>query len=238
MKKFVSALIIGICVGLLASLVLFLKGLIIFDILAYFFFWIGLSFIISYTFVDMEGWVKGLLLAELLAIPVFFLSIGSYSGESLVYVIANIVLINGFLGMVTGYFIGVAEEGVDSGAIYAPNVLKKIVIALISGFVAGLFVLVPVTILKEPLSFKVFAVANWIALSIVISFINTRLKKWLSGLILVNLVTIPLVLLFVGHSPRHVVPTLIFSQILGAALGAFNGKYAKAVVPKSKVENK
>jgi hypothetical protein len=230
LKKFISALTIGACAGLLAALVVFVKGLSLHEILAYFFFWIGLSIVTAYTFTEMGGWLKGLLLAELFASPVFFLTIGSYPRDPLLYILANIILINGFIGTGVGYFNGLAEEEFNEKVVHAGHLLKKLTLAFFSGLVAGSVVAVAISLTHEPWFFKVSGLAHWIVFSTVLSFINVDIKNWLAGLIAAELMMIPVAVLFIQHAPHQVIPVLLVSPVLGAALGAFNEKYAKAVV--------
>lgn len=232
MNKHVSALLVGVSAGTLASLILFLKGLGIYEIGSYFFFWIGVSLIWSFIHSGISGWLKGLLLAEIFAVPLIILTIGSYQGESLVYIILNVVLINAFIGAAVGYFNGLSYAGLPAQAQYVKDAQMKISVALLSGFAAFLLNLIPILLNGEGVFLMLSNLISWLALSVIISLSSVRLKGWLTGFIVVELAILPVALVFFEQKQLSGILTVISTGILGATLGAFNGKYAKAVVWK------
>lgn len=230
MKKFRYALVVGALVGILASLIIFFKGLAIYEVLAYFCFWTGLSLLVSYTYFK-AGWLKGLVLSEIFAVPVLLPTISRYQGETLQYIIINIVLINGFLGMVVGYFNGLAAEELGEDASYSGDTLKIIGKAVLSGFAIGLIGLIGISISSAHLPVKFASLFHWMALSVVISFLNVRLKYWLAGMLTVIVVMLPTVVLLMERNPASALSAFLSTAILGAALGAINGKIARAGAP-------
>jgi hypothetical protein len=232
MNKHVSALFVGVSAGFLASAIVFLKGLDMFEIASYFVFWISISLIWSFMYPGKRGWLKGLLLAEIFAVPIILLTIGSYPGGSLTYIILNIVLINAFIGIAVGYFNGLSVAELPPEAEYSEDILKKIAIAVLSGFGAFLVNLIPITLNGEGPFLMVGNLVSWLAMSVIISLSSVKLKSWLTGFIIAELVALPVALVFLEHNLLSGILTLLATGLLGAALGAFIGKYAKAVIVK------
>lgn len=230
MKKFAYASGIGICAGFLASMVVFFKGLDTLEVLSYFVFWVGLGFMVAYTHIRMGWWLRGLILAEIFAIPVFLMTLKSFGGESLAYMTANIVLINGFIGITMGYFNGLASDEVNEIVVFSQDYAKKLKISAAAGFLTSLIVLVPMSFYGQSSAAKISAVLHWTVLSLIISSVNINLKGWLVGFIVVELTMIPMAIVYIRQDPLALWPMLIIAGAIGAFLGMFNYRYAKAVI--------
>lgn len=226
MKKFRESLAAGALTGAFAAAIVYLKGLNALESFAYFFFWMGASLIVFYTVTLISGLLKGLIMAEMLAVPVVILSIGSYQGDPLYYVILNIIGINAFLGVVLGYFSGLMEGETAKKDSCGPGVSRKIVISILAGAVAGMATLIPISLAHQPHSIMASSLTHMVMASIIISLSQSPLKGWLTGLIAAGILVLPLALIELSRRPDQAAPMLIFTCVLGAALGIFNKKYA------------
>jgi len=226
-RKFKSALVAGALIGTLAAVIVFMKGLNLTEVFAYFFFWIGASLIVSFTTTLVPGWLKGLILAEVLAVPVVVLSIGGYRGDPLYYVVLNIILINGFMGIALGYFAELSAEEPDKRDRLGPGVFRKYVISTLAGAAAGGITLIPIMLSHMPLIMMFSALSQMTMLSLMISYSNSPLKGWQTGLIGAVLTSTPIALIIYSYAPSHCAPMILVTTALGTALGAFNEKYAR-----------
>jgi hypothetical protein len=97
MKRFFTALLIGVSAGILDVIPMIIQGLNVYACISAFMFWVALGLIIPFVNWNMKAWVKGLLLAELMALPVIILILS----EGIVSVMP-IPVFSAFLGSLVG----------------------------------------------------------------------------------------------------------------------------------------
>ncbi|MFH2060744.1 MAG: hypothetical protein ABIJ59_17850 [Pseudomonadota bacterium] len=95
----------------------------------------------------------------------------------------------------------------------------KIIIALGIGIVAGLIDVIPMLKQKINKNSCFSAFAQWVALGLIIPFVNWNIHPCIKGLIIAELFAIPIMIITYPRDPKAVLPITIFSAVLGAAVG-------------------
>ena len=97
--------------------------------------------------------------------------------------------------------------------------MKNIFIALIIGLSAAIIDVVPMIIQRIDKSACISAFIQWIVLGLIIPYVNWEMQPWLKGLIIAELAALPIMIIVFAKEPKSIVPIIIFSAILGAAVG-------------------
>jgi hypothetical protein len=105
--------------------------------------------------------------------------------------------------------------------------MRKILISLFIGFVAGIIDVIPMILQKLDLYSCASAFVQWIVLGVIISHLEIGLKGWLKGLIIAEATAIPILILVAKTDLISVLPIMIMSAILGSFVGIIGEKYAK-----------
>ena len=95
----------------------------------------------------------------------------------------------------------------------------KILIALGIGVVAGIIDVVPMIKQKIDKYSCASAFVQWIALGLIIPFVDWNINPCLKGLIIAELFAIPIMIITFPRDSKAVIPIAIFSAILGVAVG-------------------
>lgn len=98
MKRVLTALAIGAFAGVIDALPMLLQGLDYHDALVALFHWTVLGLIIPFVYWNIVPWLKGLIIAELSAIPILILSIQKGADDILLLILATALL---------GVFVGI-----------------------------------------------------------------------------------------------------------------------------------
>lgn len=105
--------------------------------------------------------------------------------------------------------------------------MKNIFIALIIGILAAIVDVVPMIIQRLDKYACISAAIQWIALGLIIPFVNWDMQPWLKGLLIAELTALPIIVLVFAKEPKSIIPIVIFSAILGIAVGLAGSKFIK-----------
>lgn len=98
MKKIYLAVILGIIAGIIDIIPMILLRLDNYSILSAFFQWVILGFVITHIEFGIQGWLKGLIIAIILALPIIILTI-----KSDMTAIMPILIMSAILGSFIGF---------------------------------------------------------------------------------------------------------------------------------------
>ncbi len=104
--------------------------------------------------------------------------------------------------------------------------IKKIIISLIIGALAGIIDVIPGIIKKVDWHITLAGFTFWLTLGFVIAHVSLPLDNWLKGLLIASILAIPAIILMSATNPKTVVPMIILSIVLGSLVGFLTGKYA------------
>ncbi len=105
--------------------------------------------------------------------------------------------------------------------------MKNIFIALIIGISAGIIDVVPMIIQRIDKTACISAFIQWIVLGLIIPYVNWDMQAWLKGLIIAELAALPIMVLVFAKDPKSIIPIIIFSAILGIAVGLAGARFVK-----------
>jgi hypothetical protein len=105
--------------------------------------------------------------------------------------------------------------------------MKNIFIALIIGLSAAIIDVVPMIIQRIDKSACISAFIQWIVLGLIIPYVNWNMQPWTKGLIIAELAALPIMILVFAKEPKSIIPIIIFSAILGIAVGLAGAKFIK-----------
>jgi hypothetical protein len=105
--------------------------------------------------------------------------------------------------------------------------MKNIFIALIIGLSAAIIDVVPMIVQRIDKSACISAFIQWIVLGLIIPYVNWDMQPWLKGLLIAELTALPIMVLVFAQEPKSIVPILIFSAILGSAVGLAGARFIK-----------
>jgi len=108
---------------------------------------------------------------------------------------------------------------------YLVQKMKNILIALIIGLIAAIIDVVPMIIQKIDKSACISAFVQWIILGLIIPYVYWNMQPWLKGLIISELVTLPVMILVFAKEPKSVIPIFIFTAVLGTLVGLAGAKF-------------
>ncbi len=95
----------------------------------------------------------------------------------------------------------------------------KIFIALSIGIIAGIIDVAPMIKQKIDRNSCISAFFQWVALGLIIPFVNWDIPSYLKGLIIAELFAIPIMIITYPHDRKAVISISIFSAVLGMAVG-------------------
>ncbi|MBN1780861.1 hypothetical protein JW948_07040 [bacterium] len=102
--------------------------------------------------------------------------------------------------------------------------MNKISTALILGAGAGLIDVIPMLVMKLDWHANAAAFVHWVAMGVVIVYVNLPLKGWLKGLLLSLLLILSTLFMVMKESPRDMVPIFVSTVILGSLIGWLSEK--------------
>lgn len=105
--------------------------------------------------------------------------------------------------------------------------MKNIFIALVIGISAAIVDVTPMIIQRIDKSACVSAAIQWIVLGLIIPYVNWEMQPWLKGLLIGEMAALPIMVLVFAKEPKSVIPIMIFSAILGAAVGLAGARLIK-----------
>jgi len=98
--------------------------------------------------------------------------------------------------------------------------MNSIFIALLIGVIAGLIDVIPMLIQKLDKFACWSAFIHWVVLGLIIPFVNWNMAPWLKGIVIAELTAIPVLIIVFPKDKKAVLPIVVFSVFLGAAVGA------------------
>lgn len=102
--------------------------------------------------------------------------------------------------------------------------MPPIFTALAIGVTAAIIDVIPMIIQKLEKSACWSAFVHWLVLGTIIPFVDWDIQPWLKGLIIGELVSLPVMILVFAKDKKAVIPISVFSAILGigcAVAGSF-----------------
>lgn len=99
--------------------------------------------------------------------------------------------------------------------------MNNIIIALLIGIAAAIVDVVPMMIQKLDKYACISAFIHWVALGLIIPFVNWEITPWLKGLIIAEISTLSVMALVFAKEPKSIIPIVIFTAILGSLVGYF-----------------
>jgi hypothetical protein len=105
--------------------------------------------------------------------------------------------------------------------------MKNIFIALIIGLSAAIIDVVPMIFQRIDKSACISAFIQWLVLGLIIPYVNWDMQPWLKGLIIAELTALPIMVLVFAKEPKSIIPIIIFSAILGVAVGLAGARFVK-----------
>ncbi len=91
--------------------------------------------------------------------------------------------------------------------------------ALMIGIVAGIVDVLPMVWQKMPWRANVSAFAHWVALGVVIPYVDWGIASWLKGAIVALLFAVPILLIVTDTDSKAIIPITVMSLLLGAGVG-------------------
>jgi hypothetical protein len=104
--------------------------------------------------------------------------------------------------------------------------MSRLFISLLIGLVAGVIDVAPMIVLKIGRRDCISAFVHWIVVSVLIAYVQMPVASWLKGIVVAVLSCLPVVISVSEKDPKSIVPILIMSVVLGAAVGFATFKYA------------
>ena len=97
--------------------------------------------------------------------------------------------------------------------------MRKIIIGIILGVVAGVIDVIPMILQKLPVNADLSAFSLWIISGFIISTNELKINSILKGLIISFLILIPCTFIIGWNQPISLIPISIMTLILGSLLG-------------------
>lgn len=105
--------------------------------------------------------------------------------------------------------------------------MRKALIALGLGFLAGIIDVIPMILQGLDWYANISAFIQWIVLGVIINYLNIGLKGWLKGLVVAEAVALPIMIIVAKTEIFSVIPIFFMSAILGSLVGWAGEKYVR-----------
>lgn len=102
--------------------------------------------------------------------------------------------------------------------------MKKNIISLFIGFLAGVIDIIPMIIQEANVYYCLSTLVHWIFLGLIIPNLNLKIKSWLKGGLIAVFASVPIILIIVEKEPEAVLPILFSSLVLGIMTGIIGEK--------------
>jgi phosphate starvation-inducible membrane PsiE len=100
--------------------------------------------------------------------------------------------------------------------------MKTVLLALLSGIIAGGIDVLPMVLRKMDKYSILSAFIHWVIVGLILPYLNWNMHPTLKGMLFAILTAIPIMLLVAKDDLQAVIPILLFSLVLGASLGFVN----------------
>lgn len=104
--------------------------------------------------------------------------------------------------------------------------MKKTIIGIGLGTIAGIIDLIPMLIQKLPINACLSAFPMWIIIGFFISVIDLKMNQVIKGIIISLLVLLPNAFIIGWENPVSLLPIFIITIILGGLIGHLTKKYS------------
>ncbi|NCB02642.1 MAG: hypothetical protein EOM67_10805 [Spirochaetia bacterium] len=104
--------------------------------------------------------------------------------------------------------------------------MKKIIMVLLIGLIAGAIDLIPLLLVDAPLYNMLSIIAFWLVATYIIASTTLVKNTLLNGLVISILLMIPMALALSATNKQDFFPMMFMSIILGPVVGYANGKWA------------
>lgn len=105
MKKISIALIIGICAGIVDVIPMIIQHLNWYANISAFLFWVALGLVIPFVSWNIKPWLKGLIVAELFAIPIIVITLLN-GPDSVLPILLSTTVLGILVGITSKKFVG------------------------------------------------------------------------------------------------------------------------------------
>lgn len=102
--------------------------------------------------------------------------------------------------------------------------MTKLQKSLLMGFVAGIIDIIPMIAQRLDIYSIFSAFSEWIILGILINYFPLKIKGFLKGLLISEIVIIPVLILVSQTSLIAIIPIIIMTAILGSTLGLLSNR--------------
>lgn len=103
--------------------------------------------------------------------------------------------------------------------------MNDILIALAIGITAGVIDIIPMIIKKMNKISNLTAFLHWVILGLIIPFVSWDIAPWIKGLILGELLIIPVIIIVYPKDKKALFPMIISSAILGIGVAMAGAKF-------------
>jgi len=103
--------------------------------------------------------------------------------------------------------------------------MNVFLIAILIGLAAGIIDVVPMIIQKLDTESCLSAFVHYLALGLIIPFVNWNSAPWLTGICISLLTALPVMILVYRKDRKAILPMLLFSILLGAGIGLAGAKF-------------
>lgn len=103
--------------------------------------------------------------------------------------------------------------------------MNNLFAALLIGIAAGTIDVVPMIIQKLNKTACISAFVHYLALGVLIPFVQWDIAPWLKGIIIAFLLSLPVMIIVGEKDKKALIPMTIFTIILGAAIGIAGMKF-------------
>jgi hypothetical protein len=103
--------------------------------------------------------------------------------------------------------------------------MENILIALLIGIAAGIIDVTPMIIMKLDKTANWSAFVHWVVLGLIIPFVHWNIDPWLKGLIIGELMTLPIMIIVSKNDKKSLIPMTLFAAILGMGVAIAGSKF-------------
>lgn len=104
--------------------------------------------------------------------------------------------------------------------------MPKLVVSILIGVIAGAIDVLPMILQKLDKYACTSAFVQWIVLGIIISYVQMPVPLYIKGIVIAVLAALPIMIIVSKENIKSVIPILIMSIILGAAVGIATNRFA------------
>ena len=105
--------------------------------------------------------------------------------------------------------------------------MNKIIISLLIGLAAGIIDIIPMLVQRLDKHACASALVQWTVLGFIIAHVQLRIPHWAKGSLIAVLANLSIVILVAANDMKSVPIIIGISLLLGAAVGAATGKFAR-----------